>query len=393
MASTSRAISSLLCRRTAAKTSAGLTSSVRTVSASTPSSLRAPATSIPPSGRVPSCGIAITAASSRSRPSRSRMPSACRVRRSRRPDLRPATSTCLPGTTWRTSLIRCSASRVAGRVAERRVDHPQQHFGRAHRDVVARGRDRAVGLGRDEVVVARDGEPGARERQPVGDPAEVGARGDEGRQEVRRDPERVEHRGPGCAGVLVEQPGAGGEGQLGGGAAAERRHDELGQVEPAQAVELQALVAEVRELGDGGLRSEREARCGPANSARTSAGKAATCAAPRGSNHANAGATGFASSSTSTPVSPIPAIARAVTGASVSAASLPGCGAEQSLDGGDQLVGEQVRGAAGARAPRRRHLLDDQLRAVLGRRRGASCRCCRGPSPPRACPSSPLPSP
>ena len=51
-----------------------------------------------------------------------------------------------------------------GRVAERRVDHPQQHFGRAHRDVVARGGDRAVGLGRDEVVVARDGEPGARER-------------------------------------------------------------------------------------------------------------------------------------------------------------------------------------------------------------------------------------
>ena len=51
-----------------------------------------------------------------------------------------------------------------GRVAQRRVDHPQQHFGRAHRDVVALGGDRAVGLGRDEVVVARDGEPGTRER-------------------------------------------------------------------------------------------------------------------------------------------------------------------------------------------------------------------------------------
>ena len=75
MASTSSAISSLLCRSTAAKTSAGLTSSVRTVEREHAVVVpRAARPRSPPAGSVPSWGIAITAASSRSRPSRSRMP-------------------------------------------------------------------------------------------------------------------------------------------------------------------------------------------------------------------------------------------------------------------------------------------------------------------------------
>ena len=77
----------------------------------------------------------------------------------------------------------------------------------------------------------------------------------------------------------------------------------------------------------------------PANSARISAGKAATCSAPRGSNQAKAGATGFASGVDDHAGLAHPGDREGRDGGVGQHRELPGCDTEQSLDGGDQLVG------------------------------------------------------
>ena len=199
-------------------------------------------------------------------------------------------------------------------------------------------------------------------------------------------PERGQHPRPRAAGVLVEQPGARGQRPLQRGAPAERGRDELGQVQPPQTIQLAATVAQPGEFRHADLRpSGSPVR--PANSARTSAGKAAACSAPRGSNHAMRGRPRRRAGRRPSPVSAMPAMAMASIGAPWPPELAVRCRAVRPRR---PAARRAVRCTARAGPPGGRHLLADDLGAGLvgdeHLQAGAAQVHARDQASPRRCP-------
>ncbi len=201
MAAIRRAISSLLCRSTAPKISAGLASVLQrqpqhAVVVAGAGALDRPGRQLALVGKGHDRGIQLIAPGAVADPGRVQRPA-----QQQSGSLTPGDEHVLTGTTWRTSLMSASARRCRAR-SRGRVEHPQQHLGGAERDVVAVGIQGPVGLGGDEVVVPRDGEwaapatrgPRSADAVPQGSPPPR-----RGGSRSGRAAEGVEHRGPGGA--------------------------------------------------------------------------------------------------------------------------------------------------------------------------------------------------
>ena len=154
----------------AAKSAAGETSSVSTRTAIDDSVLTRPADDHG-RGRC-RVGSARTAASSRSRPASSLMPTRLSTRRSTSPVRVPASMVNRPGSRWRTTLTP-AAARTARRAGGSGCGQdPHQRLRGADGVVELMGMDHPGGDRRDQVVVARHGEHGVghRGRHPAGAP-------------------------------------------------------------------------------------------------------------------------------------------------------------------------------------------------------------------------------
>ena len=214
--------------------------------------------------------------------------------------------------------------------------------------------------------MARDGQAGACE--VVGKPArgltEVGAGGDERRQEGLGHAENGEHRVPRCARVLVEEPGPGGQGVLERGQAAERAprrtREGSSQRRPSSSTPRSRRYASLATDTWGpsgspsGPRTGRGSRWGTPRPAPRRGGRTTRRRArrrdPRVDEH---------------PGLAHPGDAQCLDRGVGEGREPRRRGMDEPGDRGHDILGGEVGRAARACTPRRRDLLDHQLRAAL----------------------------
>jgi len=136
----------------------------------------------------------------------------------------------------------------------------EQHLGGAERVECDVGSDGSGSHGGDRVIVSGDGDHGAgqgavqRVLSGCGHPAEWCSGSDKGRQDSGVGAQRIDRRWPDGGGVLVDQPGAGGQRVFGGEGPGEPECDEFRDGQPGVVDEVGALPAHSGEFGDAGQR-------------------------------------------------------------------------------------------------------------------------------------------